>query len=50
MTKEIFNELNIKFLNKKSYLIFESGSGKSTLVDLIIGYSKINSEKLQTSK
>ncbi len=45
--KEIFNNLNIKFFNKKSYLIFgESGSGKSSLVDLIIGYSKINSGKI----
>jgi ABC-type multidrug transport system fused ATPase/permease subunit len=45
--KEIFNNLNIKFFNKKSYLIFsESGSGKSSLIDLIIGYSKIDSGKI----
>lgn len=45
--KEIFNNLNIKFFNKKSYLIFsEFGSGKSSLIDLIIGYSKIDFGKI----
>ena len=45
--KKIFSDLNIKFFNKKSYLIFgDSGSGKSSLVDLIIGYSKASSGKI----